>query len=71
MIIFVASISVLITYGVMSQVPFFKDVNEPVIVKTATPISATFDEVDKTIFGEDSINPTVKVTIGDDAIHKE
>lgn len=74
MVIFIASISVMITYALMSQIPLFKDVNKPVVVKIATPIDPTFSSggssdkpVDETIFNKSAINPTVKITIGESA----
>lgn len=64
MIILIASVSVLAAYFIASALPFFKDANKPVVVKTTEPITATFDEVDKTIFNKNAINPTVEVIIG-------
>ena len=64
MIILIASVSVLAAYFIASSLPFFKDANKPVVVKTADPISSEFDEVDKTIFNKQAINPTVEVIIG-------
>lgn len=76
MIILIASVSVMLTYGAMSQIPLFKDVNDPVEVKTATAISPYFGPddkvsqespvtVDDTIFNKEALNPTVKITIGE------
>lgn len=72
MIIFVASLSVMVTYAVMAQLPLFKDVNKPVTLQKATPIDPeiapgdTADEkVDPTIFNDKALNPTVKITIGE------
>lgn len=72
MIIFIASLSVLLTYGLMAQIPLFKDVNKPVVVKTATPINPEFTSggssdkpVDSTIFNSSAVNPTVQITIGE------
>lgn len=72
MIIFIASLSVMVTYGLMAQIPLFKDVNKPVQVKTATAINPEFTSggssdkpVDSTIFNSSAINPTVQITIGE------
>lgn len=72
MIILIASLSVMITYALMSQIPLFKDVNDPVVVKIATPIDPEFRSggsldkpVDSTIFNKSAINPTVEITIGE------
>lgn len=72
MIIFVASLSVMITYAVMAQIPLFKDVNAPVKVKTAVAIDPEFTSggssdkpVDASIFNSTALNPTVKITIGE------
>lgn len=74
MIILIASLSVMITYALLSQIPLFKDVNKPVVVKIATPINPDFSSggssdkpVDTTIFNKSAINPTVKITIGESA----
>jgi hypothetical protein len=64
MIILIASISILIAYFVAKSIPLLNDAQKPVKVKTADPITSTIDEVDKTVFNKDAINPTVEVIIG-------
>ena len=64
MIILIASVSILIAYFVVKSIPLFNDAQKPVKVKTAEPITSTIDEVDKTVFNKDAINPTVEVIIG-------
>lgn len=63
MIILIASLSMLVAYFVADAV-LGDAVNEPVKVKTATPIDATIKEPDPAIFNKDAINPTVEVIIG-------
>ena len=72
MIILIASGSVLFAYLIMNQIPLLKDVNKPVVIKTATPIDPNFTSgcssdkpVDPTIFHTGAVNPTVKITIGE------
>ena len=72
MITLIASLSVMLTYGVMSQIPLFQDVNKPVKVRIATPIDPNFTSggdkaVDPTIFNKSALNPTVNITIGESA----
>ena len=63
MIVLIAGISVLAAYFIASSmVSGLK--NEPVKVKTATPITSEVDEPDPTIFNSNAINPTVRVDIG-------
>lgn len=64
MIILIASVSVLVSYFVVSSLPFFKDANKPQTVPVATKIDSDVAEVDKTVFNKDAINPTVEVIIG-------
>lgn len=63
-IIAIASLSIVIAY-IVSNAIIGKPDSKSVKVKTATPISATIDEPDSTIFNKDAINPTVEVVIGD------
>lgn len=63
MIIFIASISVLVAYFVAKSV--VGDVqNQSVTVKVIEPFSPTIDDPDPSIFNKDAINPTVEVIIG-------
>lgn len=65
MIIFIASMSVLVSYFVAKSV--LGDVqNEAVMVKTADPIVSEVDKPDERIFNKDSVNPTVEVSIGEE-----
>lgn len=65
MIIFIASISILIAYfvakGVLGDVK-----NQSVKVKVAEEISAEVSDPDPKIFNKNAINPTVEVIIGGD-----
>ena len=65
MIIFIASVSVMVSYFVVSSIPALKDSNKPVQVKTIEKYSADIPEPDPTVFSKDAINPTVQVTIGE------
>lgn len=64
MIILIASVSILAAYFVASSLPIFRDVNKPVNVKVADPISETVAEPDPELFNSQAINPTVEVIIG-------
>ena len=64
MIILIASVSILVAYFVANSLPLFKNAQKPVSVKVADPITSEIDEVDKTVFNKDAINPTVEVIIG-------
>ena len=64
MIILIASVSILVAYFVANSLPLFKNSQKPVSVKVADPITSEIDEVDKTVFNKDAINPTVEVIIG-------
>ena len=64
MIIFTASMSMLLAYFVGNAV-FGDAKNEPVSVKTADPIPGTVATPDERIFRPDAINPTVEVFIGE------
>ena len=63
MIVFIASISVLISYFVAKTV-LGDAQNEAVTVKTIDAFSAEVSEPDPRIFNADAVNPTVEVFIG-------
>jgi hypothetical protein len=65
MIILIASISILVAYGLVSAIPGLKLSDEPVKVKVAEEYSANVTEPDSSVFNNDATNPTVDVTIGD------
>ena len=63
MIIFIASISVMVAYFVANAI--IGDVqNQTVKVKTAEPITSQVATPDPTVFNTNAINPTVEVIIG-------
>lgn len=64
MIIFIASMSVLVSYFVAKSV-LGDATSESVTIKTADPISAAIEDPDERIFHADAINPTVEVYIGE------
>jgi hypothetical protein len=64
MIVLIASVCVMLAYGVVGAIPGLKQPDQPVKVKTIELYSAQVDKVDSRIFGKDVINPTVDVTIG-------
>lgn len=63
MIIFIASISVLLSYFIANAL-VGEAKNEAVIVKTADSINAQVDQPDNRIFNSEAVNPTVEVYIG-------
>lgn len=65
MIILIASVSVMVAFGVVSAIPALKAPSETVKVKTIDEYTADVTQPDKTIFNSSAINPTVDVTIGD------
>ena len=65
MIILIASVSVLASYAVMNSLPVFKEANKPQSVPKATAVESNVAEVDKTVFNEQAVNPTVEVIIGE------
>lgn len=64
MIVFIASISVLLSYFVAKTV--LGDArNEAVTVKTVDAISKDVANPDERVFNKDAVNPTVEVYIGE------
>jgi mannitol-specific phosphotransferase system IIBC component len=70
MIIFIASVSVLVAYFVANAV-IGNTKDEAVTVKTADPITTDIVEPDPTVFNTNAINPTVEVIIGGDQQGKQ
>lgn len=65
MIIFIASISVLIAFFVGRSIPALSGgAGEAVKVKVAEPIRSEITDPDVTVFNKEAINPTNQVTIG-------
>lgn len=64
MIIFIASISVLISFVIANQVSFLKPPQEGQSVKTIIRLNPEIAEPDKDVFKADAINPTVQTVIG-------
>ncbi|MBP9667993.1 hypothetical protein KBD87_04305 [Candidatus Saccharibacteria bacterium] len=68
MIILIASLSVLLAYGVVSAIPMLKAPTKAVQVQTIEKYTADVTKPDAKIFnGTTAINPTVDVTIGNDS----
>lgn len=67
MIILIASISVLVAYGVVSAIPVLKAPTEPVEVDTIREYTSDVADPDPKIFNSSAINPTVDVSIGGDS----
>ena len=63
MIIFIASMSVLVSYFVANAI-LGDAKNEAVVVKTVDAITSEVNEPDERIFNDDAVNPTVEVYIG-------
>lgn len=64
MIILIASVSVLVAFGVIGAIPALKAPSEPVSVDTIDLYTTTIDPPSPKIFNAKAINPTVDVTIG-------
>jgi hypothetical protein len=65
MIILIASFSVMVSYFVVSSIPSLKSSEKPVQVKTIDEYSSEIPDIDKAVFSDNAINPTVQVTIGE------
>lgn len=63
MIIFIASISIIVAYFVAATF-IGNPKNDSVKVKTADKITSSITQPDPTIFNSSAINPTVEVIIG-------
>jgi hypothetical protein len=64
MIVFIASISMLLSYFIAKTL--IGDVqNEAVTVKTVDAISKDVNSPDTRVFNDDAVNPTVEVYIGE------
>ena len=64
MIILIASVSVMLAYGIVSAIPILKPSTKAVQVKTIEPYTSKVEDPDPAVFNRDAINPTVDVTIG-------
>lgn len=63
LIVLIAGGSLLVSYFTVNSLPIFQDIGKPVTVKVAKPIEATVDDLDKRVFNEQAINPTVEIYI--------
>lgn len=63
MIVLIASLSAIITYAIIQATPIGKSVNQSTNVKTIDAITSDVDTPDNRIFTNNSINPSVQVTI--------
>lgn len=63
MIIFIASLSVLLSYFITKTI-LGDTQNESEVVKTIDPITPEVKDPDERIFNGDAVNPTVEVYIG-------
>lgn len=59
----IAGFSVIISYFVVSSLPFFSEESTAVKVPTATPITSEVAEIDKDVFNANAVNPTVEINI--------
>lgn len=64
MIIFIATLGVMIAYFIATNIPFLTVKQEGVEVKTIQAIYASVADPDREIFAVDAINPTVEIVIG-------
>ncbi len=64
MIILIASVSVMLAYGVVSAIPVLKAPTEVVEVQAIDKYETDVETPSSKIFNADAINPTVDVTIG-------
>ena len=64
MIILIASISVIVSFLVINQLPFLKPPEKGQKVDVAEKIDPVVIEPDTEVFNSNAINPTVKTIIG-------
>lgn len=64
MVIFIASVSVLISFVIANQISFLKPPQKGQDVKTIDRISPDVASPDTNVFRADAINPTVQTVIG-------
>ena len=64
MLILIASVSIMVAYGVVSAIPGLKFTDQTAKVKTIDLFSAEVQKPDPSVFNRSAINPTVDVTIG-------
>jgi hypothetical protein len=64
MLILIASVSIMVAYGVVSAVPGLKFSGQTAKVKTIDLFSSDVQKPDPNVFNPTAINPTVDVTIG-------
>lgn len=62
-IVLIAGFGVIVSYFAVSALPMFKAENQTAEVPTATPMTATVEEIDKDVFNSDAVNPTVEINI--------
>ena len=67
MIIFIASVGVIIAYFIASSIPFLKLPEDGVKVQTIREINSHIEQPDAKIFNSEAINPTVEVIVGHNA----
>jgi len=64
MIIFIASIAILVAFFIASNVPFLQVSKKGESVPTIESISSEVTNPDTKVFNESAINPTVETVIG-------
>lgn len=64
MIVFIASVSVMISFVIANQISFLKPPQKGQDVRTINKINPTVTPPDTNIFSSSSINPTVQTVIG-------
>ena len=64
MIIFIASVSIMISFVIANQISFLKPPQKGQDVKTIVRINPVVTPPDTNIFNASSINPTVQTVIG-------
>jgi hypothetical protein len=64
MVIFIASISIMIAFFVANAIPALKPSTTGEKVRTFTTLTDTVSSVDEKVFNSGSINPTVQTVIG-------
>jgi hypothetical protein len=64
MIVLIASVSIIVSFIVVNQLPFLKPPEKGQKVKIAEKIQSTVTDPDTRVFNTNAINPTIQTVIG-------
>lgn len=64
-LILIVGFAAMIAYFAGQKILSYTDTSKPVDVEVARPITDTVVKPDPSVFNDDAINPTVRITIGE------